>query len=49
MGKAAANTVTIYTSPTDADIKRGSEACSAALAFPKFRINADEVFAAAKV
>ena len=43
------NTVTIYTSPTDADIKRGSEACSAAPAFPKFKIKADDVFAAARV
>ena len=42
-------TVTIYTGPTDAEIKHGGDICSAAPAFPKFKMKAGDIFAAAKL
>lgn len=40
--------IIIYTSPHDGEIMHGDDICTAAPAFPEFRIKACEVFAAAK-
>ncbi|MBX7211300.1 MAG: Uma2 family endonuclease [Verrucomicrobiaceae bacterium] len=45
----AFKTVTIYTGPTDAEIKHDHDICSAAPAFPKFKMKASDIFAAAKL
>jgi len=41
--------VTIYTGPVDAVMKHGGDICSAAPAFPKFKMKASDVFAPAKL
>lgn len=41
--------ITIFTSPHEGEIMHGDDVCSAAPAFPKFKMKASDIFAAAKL